>query len=99
MVFEVVRGYVQLASGLSELTRARATEVARGLLSLPQHGREHDDHHQDDHPERHVPILIVQTGQLRGANEKPELPTQLSRRFRLGWAGCPAAAQARSAMP
>src|SRR6185312_14445487 len=38
MVFEVVRGYVQLASGLGELTRARATEVARGLLSLPAAG-------------------------------------------------------------
>lgn len=34
MVFESVRGYVQLASGLSELTRARATEAAQGLLSL-----------------------------------------------------------------
>jgi hypothetical protein len=34
----VVRGYVQLASGLGELTRARATEVARGLLSLPAAG-------------------------------------------------------------
>jgi hypothetical protein len=34
MVFESVRGYVQLASGLSELTRARATEAAHGLLSL-----------------------------------------------------------------
>jgi hypothetical protein len=38
MVFEVVRGYVQLASGLGELTRARATEVAQGLLSLPAAG-------------------------------------------------------------
>ena len=35
MVFELVRGYVQLASGLSELTRVRATELAQGLLSLP----------------------------------------------------------------
>ena len=34
MVFESVRGYVQLASGLSELTRARATEAAQGLLSM-----------------------------------------------------------------
>jgi polyhydroxyalkanoate synthesis regulator phasin len=38
MVFEVVRGYIQLASGLSEVTRARATEVAQGLLSLPATG-------------------------------------------------------------
>jgi hypothetical protein len=38
MVFELVRGYVQLASGLSEMTRARATEIARGLLSLPAAG-------------------------------------------------------------
>jgi hypothetical protein len=38
MVFEVVRGYIQLASGLSEVTRARATEVAQGLLSLPAVG-------------------------------------------------------------
>ena len=38
MVFEVVRGYVQLASGLGELTRARATEVAQGLLALPAAG-------------------------------------------------------------
>ena len=40
MVFESVRGYVQLASGLSELTRARATEAARGLLSLQVSGVE-----------------------------------------------------------
>ena len=40
MVFESVRGYVQLASGLSELTRARATEAARGLLSLQGAGIE-----------------------------------------------------------
>jgi hypothetical protein len=38
MVFESVRGYVQLASGLSELTRARATEAAQGLLSLQGSG-------------------------------------------------------------
>jgi hypothetical protein len=35
MAFEFVRGYVQLASGLGELTKARATEAAQGLLSLP----------------------------------------------------------------
>lgn len=35
MGFESVRGYLQLASGLGELTRARATEAAQGLLSLP----------------------------------------------------------------
>jgi hypothetical protein len=35
MGFESVRGYVQLASGLGELTRARATEAAHGLLTLP----------------------------------------------------------------
>lgn len=40
MVFESVRGYVQLASGLSELTRARATEAAHGLLSLQGAGIE-----------------------------------------------------------
>jgi len=40
MVFESVRGYVQLASGLSELTRARATEAAQGLLSLQGTGIE-----------------------------------------------------------
>ena len=34
MSFESFRGYVQLASGLGELTRARATEAAQGLLSL-----------------------------------------------------------------
>ncbi|SES40986.1 hypothetical protein SAMN05216199_3436 [Pedococcus cremeus] len=38
MAFEFVRGYVQLASGLGELTRARATEAAQGLLSLPAAG-------------------------------------------------------------
>lgn len=38
MVFESVRGYVELASGLSELTRARAMEAAQGLLSLPATG-------------------------------------------------------------
>ncbi len=40
MVFESVRGYVQLASGLSELTRARATEAAQGLLSMQGTGIE-----------------------------------------------------------
>jgi septal ring factor EnvC (AmiA/AmiB activator) len=35
MAFESVRAYVQLASGLGDLTRARATEAAQGLLSLP----------------------------------------------------------------
>jgi BMFP domain-containing protein YqiC len=35
MGFESVRAYVQLASGLSDLTRARATEAAQGLLTLP----------------------------------------------------------------
>ena len=38
MAFESVRGYVQLASGLGELTRARALEAAQGLLSLPNVG-------------------------------------------------------------
>jgi hypothetical protein len=38
MVFESVRGYVELASGLGELTRARALEAAHGLLSLPSTG-------------------------------------------------------------
>ena len=38
MVFESVRGYVELASGLGELTRARALEAAQGLLSLPSTG-------------------------------------------------------------
>jgi len=38
MVFESVRGYVELASGLSDLTRARAMEAAQGLLSLPATG-------------------------------------------------------------
>jgi len=38
MVFESVRGYVELASGLSDLTRARAMEAAQGLLSLPAAG-------------------------------------------------------------
>jgi len=35
MSFESFRGYVQLASGLGELSRARATEAAQVLLSLP----------------------------------------------------------------
>lgn len=38
MVFESVRGYLEIASGLTELTRARAMEAARGLLSLPAAG-------------------------------------------------------------
>ena len=38
MVFESVRGYVELASGLSDLTRARAMEAAQGLLSVPAAG-------------------------------------------------------------
>jgi len=35
MSFESFRGYVQLASGLGELTRARAMEAAQGLISMP----------------------------------------------------------------
>jgi len=35
MGFESVRAYLQLASGLSDLTRARAMEAAQGLLTLP----------------------------------------------------------------
>lgn len=42
MGFESVKGYVQLASGLTEglteLTRSRASEAAHGLLSLPAAG-------------------------------------------------------------
>ena len=38
MAFESVRGYVQLASGLGELTRARALDAAQGLLALPNVG-------------------------------------------------------------
>ena len=38
MGFESVRAYVQLASGLSDLTRARAIEAAQGLLTLPAAG-------------------------------------------------------------
>ena len=34
MSFDGIRGYVQLASGLGEATRARATEVAQSLLML-----------------------------------------------------------------
>jgi polyhydroxyalkanoate synthesis regulator phasin len=35
MAFESVRSYVQLASGLGEMTKARALEAAQGLLALP----------------------------------------------------------------
>src|SRR5690349_5760911 len=35
MAFESVRSYVQLASGLGEMTKARAMEAAQGLLALP----------------------------------------------------------------
>src|ERR1039458_8634596 len=38
MSFESVRPYVQLASGLGDLTRARAMEAAQGLLTLPAAG-------------------------------------------------------------
>jgi hypothetical protein len=38
MSFESVRAYVQLASGLGDLTRARAIEAAQGLLTLPAVG-------------------------------------------------------------
>ncbi|MEP7194683.1 MAG: hypothetical protein ABI903_17690 [Actinomycetota bacterium] len=38
MDFDSVRPYVQLASGLSDLTRARAMEAAQGLLTLPAAG-------------------------------------------------------------
>jgi len=35
MARESVRGYLQLAFGLTEMTRAKAVEVASGLVSLP----------------------------------------------------------------
>src|SRR6476620_7922204 len=35
MAFESVRSYVQLASGLGEMTMAKAMEAAQGLLALP----------------------------------------------------------------
>ena len=35
MAFESVRSYVQLASGLGEMTRAKAMDAAQGLLALP----------------------------------------------------------------
>ena len=35
MAFESVRSYVQLASGLGEMTKAKAMEAAQGLLALP----------------------------------------------------------------
>ncbi len=38
MVFESVRAYVQLASGLGDLTRARARKAAQGLFALPAAG-------------------------------------------------------------
>jgi hypothetical protein len=38
MGFESVRGYVELATGLGDLTRARAREAAHGLRTLPAAG-------------------------------------------------------------
>jgi hypothetical protein len=38
MGFESVRGYVELATGLGDLTRARAKEAAHGLRTLPAAG-------------------------------------------------------------
>jgi hypothetical protein len=38
MGLESVRAYIQLASGLGDLTRARAMEAAQGLLTLPAVG-------------------------------------------------------------
>jgi outer membrane biosynthesis protein TonB len=35
VAFESVRSYVQLASGLGELTKAKAMDAAQGLLALP----------------------------------------------------------------
>lgn len=35
MAFESVRGYMQLASGLGDLTRAKALEAVQGLLASP----------------------------------------------------------------
>ena len=35
MAFESVRSYVQLASGLGEMTKAKAMDAAQGLLALP----------------------------------------------------------------
>ena len=40
MAFEAVRGYVQLASGLGEMTKAKALETAQGLLALPASRRD-----------------------------------------------------------
>jgi len=33
MVFDAVRGYLQLATGLTEVTKQRATDIAKALLS------------------------------------------------------------------
>ena len=35
MAFESVRSYIQLASGLGEMTKAKAMDAAQGLLALP----------------------------------------------------------------
>lgn len=35
MVFDAIRGYIQLASGLTELSRTRVTEAANAVLNLP----------------------------------------------------------------
>jgi len=35
MVFDAIRGYLQLASGLTELSRAKAVEAANAVLNLP----------------------------------------------------------------
>ena len=35
MAIEAIRGYIQLASGLTELSRAKATEAAHAVLMLP----------------------------------------------------------------
>ena len=41
MAFESVRSYVQLASGLGEMTKAKAMEAAQGLLALARGRRGH----------------------------------------------------------
>ena len=35
MAIDAIRGYIQLASGLTELSRAKATEAAHAVLMLP----------------------------------------------------------------
>jgi hypothetical protein len=77
--------------GLDRLALDLREEVAVGELGrlglgLPQHRDEEQDHHEDDHPQRHVPIklLIHERSPMRLPAPAIRRPSQSSTDLRAG---------------